>query len=108
MSAPIGLRVGRITNIGLAFRRMTWLSFLMTSANTDTDSASAGRVQGVSKQLTADEAAEVLRIGPFQVVVLCRTGQIRASKPGKSWLIDPDDLRAYLDAHRNQPAEESA
>lgn len=77
----------------------------MTSANSSPDSASAGRVQGVSKQLTADEAGEILRIGPFQVVVLCRTGQLRASKPGKSWLIDPADLRAYLDAHRNQPAE---
>jgi excisionase family DNA binding protein len=87
---------------------MTWLAFRMTSANPRTDSAEAGRVQGVSKQLTADEAAEVLRIGPFQVVLLCRTGQLRASKPGKSWLIDPADLRAYLDAHRNTPAEESA
>lgn len=81
----------------------------MTSAEPRTVSAEAESVQGVSKQLTADEAAEVLRIGPFQVVLLCRTGQIRASKPGKSWLIDPADLRAYLDAHRNQPpVEESA
>lgn len=87
---------------------MSWLYFRMTSAGPRRDSAEPDAVHGVAKQLTADEAAEILRIGPFQVVILCRTGQLRASKPGKSWLIDPADLRAYLDAHRNKPAEESA
>lgn len=55
----------------------------------------------MSKQLTAHEVADLLRIGPYQVVILCRTGALRASKPGKSWLIDPADLRAYIEASRN-------
>jgi excisionase family DNA binding protein len=51
--------------------------------------------------LTAAEAAEVLRITPIQAVKLCRRGELRATKPGKSWLIDAEDLDAYLDAHSN-------
>jgi excisionase family DNA binding protein len=84
---------------------MPWLSIRMTSANTPTDSAESAPVQGVSKQLTAEDVAEVLRVGVFTVVGLCRDGKIRASKPGKSWLIDPAAVQEYLDAHRNQPAE---
>lgn len=60
----------------------------------------------MSKQLTAAEVADVLRIGVFSAIELCRTGRLRASKPGKSWLIDPADLRAYLDAHMNGPVAE--
>lgn len=51
--------------------------------------------------LTAAEAADVLRITPIQAVKLCRTGELRATKPGKAWLINPEDLDAYLDAHSN-------
>lgn len=54
--------------------------------------------------LTAREAAEILRIQPIQAVRLCRSGELRATKPGKSWLIDPVDLDAYLDAHSNERA----
>jgi excisionase family DNA binding protein len=52
--------------------------------------------------LTAAEAAKVLRTGVWTVVKLCRDGDLPASKPGKSWLIDPSDLRAYIDASSNQ------
>ena len=52
--------------------------------------------------LTAAEAADILRIGTWQVVKLCRAGILPATKPGKAWLISADDLRAYLDAHSNQ------
>ena len=83
---------------------MTCLAFRMTSAPALTDSAE----DGVSKQLTAPEVADILRIGTYQAIVLCRTGAIRASKPGKSWLVDPADLRAYLDAHANDTVEVSA
>jgi excisionase family DNA binding protein len=82
---------------------MTWLSFRMTSASPLSDSAE----DGVSKQLTAPEVAEILRIGTYQAIVLCRSGAIRASKPGKSWLVDPADLRAYLKAHANDAQEAS-
>jgi excisionase family DNA binding protein len=76
---------------------MTSAPILSVSAETDPES-------GVPKQLTCPEVAEVLRIGTFTVIELCRTGALRASKPNKAWLIDPADLRAYLDAHANQPA----
>ena len=74
----------------------------MTSANPLPVSAEVGTEAGVSEQLTAAEVAKVLRVGVFTAIELCRTGALRASKPGKSWLIDPADLRAYLDAHSNQ------
>lgn len=83
---------------------MPWLSFRMTSASPLPDSAESGVAPGVSPQLTASEVAKVLRVGDFTVIELCRSGQLRASKPGKSWLVDPADLRAYLDAHANRPA----
>lgn len=54
--------------------------------------------------MTAAEAAEILRITPWQAVKLCRDGEIRATKPGKSWLIDEADLDAYLAAHTNREA----
>lgn len=60
----------------------------------------------MSKQLTAPEVAHILRCGTWQVLQLCRTGALRASKPGKSWLVDPADLRAYLEAHIHQPVKD--
>lgn len=53
------------------------------------------------RYLTAAEAAEVLRVGPWAVLKLCRTGELRATKPAKSWLIDEADLEKYLEAHSN-------
>lgn len=53
--------------------------------------------------LTAVEASAVLRISPAQVVNLCRDGDIKATKPGKQWLIAQADLIAYLDESTNQP-----
>lgn len=52
--------------------------------------------------LTAAEAADILRVGPWQVVKLCSSGELPATKPGKAWLIRPSDLNDYLDAHSNQ------
>lgn len=60
----------------------------------------------MSKQLTAPEVADLLRCGTWQVLQLCRSGALRASKPGKSWLIDPADLKSYLEAHIHQPTDE--
>ena len=56
--------------------------------------------------LTAAEAAAVMRVTPWSVTEKCRSGEIRASKPGKSWLIAAADLQAYLDKHANRPADE--
>lgn len=50
----------------------------------------------------------MLRTGPWTVMRLCRSGELPATKPHKSWLIDPDDLDAYIKAHANTPAEETA
>lgn len=49
------------------------------------------------KYLTATEAAEVLRMTPYEVARLCREGSIRASRPGRAWLIRPDAIRAYVE-----------
>lgn len=48
--------------------------------------------------LTASEAADILRLTRWQVVNLCRDGKIRATKPFKQWLINPEDLEAAIDA----------
>jgi excisionase family DNA binding protein len=85
-------------------RKLSCLDLGMTSADIRTEPKTETPGPGVSPQLTAEDVAAVLRIGSWSVVQLCRTGQLRASKPGKSWLIDPADLRAYLDAHSNQAA----
>lgn len=59
--------------------------------------------------LTAAEAADILRVGSWQAVALCRTGELKATKPGKQWLIDPADLDAYIESGRNDaPAQVSA
>lgn len=63
---------------------------------------------GVSPMLTAAEVSPVLRVGPWRVVQLCQSGELPASKPGKSWLIDPADLRAYLAKHSNQQVDDDA
>jgi len=51
--------------------------------------------------LTAAEAAEILRIKPYEASALCKSGALKATKPGLKWLIDPADLAAYLAAHSN-------
>lgn len=50
--------------------------------------------------LTAAEAAEVLRMTPWEIRRKIRDGKIPATKPGRAWLIDEDDLAAYIDAHK--------
>jgi excisionase family DNA binding protein len=78
----------------------------MTSAPTPTGSAESAPPPGVSF-LTASEAAARLRVGTFQVVELCREGKLRATKPGRMWLILPADLEAYIAAGYND-SEKSA
>jgi excisionase family DNA binding protein len=51
--------------------------------------------------LTVAEVADILRATPWFVTAECRAGTLRASKPGKSWLISRPDLQAYLDRHAN-------
>lgn len=58
--------------------------------------------------LTPAEAATRLRVKPWSVTKLCRAGDLRATKPGKSWLIQRTDLEAYIEAHYNRPAGDAA
>lgn len=53
---------------------------------------------------TVAEVAEQLRMTPWQVTKMCREGKLRATKPGKSWLIPTDAVADLLDAHRNDRA----
>lgn len=83
----------------------------MTSEPLRATSATEDAGSGESHLLLASEAAEVLRVGTFTVLELCRSGELRAYKPNKAWLIYRDDLDAYIKAHPNRPAdaaEESA
>lgn len=104
----------------LAMGLLTWLYLRMTSADIGTESpenppvipaacrtSSAREDAAVTKLptlLTASEAADILRVGTWSVVKLCRDRELPATKPGKAWLIDLDDLRAYIDASSNQKA----
>lgn len=56
------------------------------------------------RYLTAAEAAEVLRVKPWEVSKLCKDKLLPATKPGLKWLIDPADLRAYINAAANKGA----
>lgn len=69
--------------------------------------ASATDPQNEVTYLTAPEVAPILRIDAWAVVRLCRTGALRATKPGQKWLIHPADLQAYIDAGLNVPADSS-
>lgn len=54
--------------------------------------------------LTAAETAERLRLNEWAVRQLCAKGKLRAYKPGKSWLIDPADLDAYIKSNGERGA----
>jgi excisionase family DNA binding protein len=52
--------------------------------------------------LTAAEVADRLRVEPITVVRLCREHKIPATKPAGTWLISEADLKAHIEASRNQ------
>jgi len=59
----------------------------------------------VNRYLTTAEVAETLRLSVWQVVNLCRSGKLRATKPSGQWLIRPTDLDAFIEAgYERQPA----
>lgn len=58
----------------------------------------------MSPFLTALEVAPMLRMTGVEVVRLCREGKLRATKPGKAWLILPADVSAYINAGYNDQA----
>lgn len=51
--------------------------------------------------LTAAQAADKLHVSPWRITEACRSKQIKAAKPGKTWLITPEDLDAYVERYSN-------
>lgn len=52
----------------------------------------------MNQYLTTAEVAETLRLSVWQVVNLCRSGKLRATKPSGQWLIRPADLETFIEA----------
>ena len=52
--------------------------------------------------LTADEAAQRLRVHGDTIRDWCRTGQLRATKVGKQWRIRPTDLDSFMKPNREE------
>lgn len=86
------------------FPLRVWLYVRMSSAELPPSTGSDDVVSAVGPYLKAYQAAEVLGCTPQAVTQLCRDGLLPASRPMKAWLIRPEDLRAYIDAHRNDQA----
>lgn len=56
-------------------------------------------------QLTVQETAGTLKTSPAMVLRLIHSGSLRASRVGKRrWVLDPDDIRKYLEGKTNQPS----
>ena len=59
---------------------------------------------GTDDLLTVPEVADTLRTGPWQITKMCRKGTLRATKPGKQWLIPRSAVDELLAAHSNEQA----
>lgn len=62
--------------------------------------ARAPEWRGVPHLLTVDQVAERLSIGEWKVRELARTGALASVQVGTARRFHPDDINAYLDAHR--------
>jgi excisionase family DNA binding protein len=49
--------------------------------------------------LTTDEFARTVRMQPETISGKCRTGEIRARKVGKRWLIAEDELYTFMNGN---------
>lgn len=50
------------------------------------------------KYYTPDEVAEILKVTPWTVREWCKAGKLKASKPGRSWRIEEQDLLDFTRA----------
>jgi len=53
--------------------------------------------------MNTSDAATALGKKARWVRIQCKAGELRASYFGGSWLIDPEDIAAYVEAHSNAP-----
>lgn len=53
--------------------------------------------------LTTHDVAARLHTTRRQVTILCASGDLRAAKVGRQWLIDPEDVDLYLERKQNRP-----
>lgn len=56
-----------------------------------------------AETLLAEEAGALLGLKPVAVTILCRRGELRASKVGKRWVILRSDLDDFLNERSNRP-----
>jgi len=54
-------------------------------------------------QVNTSEAAAALGKRARWVRIQCKAGELRASYFGGSWLIDPEAIDEFLEAHSNAP-----
>ena len=52
------------------------------------------------RPLTADEAAEFLRVGRSTITRLLTSGAIPAAKIGRKWLVTKADLEAFIERQK--------
>jgi len=55
------------------------------------------------KLISAKEAAKKLKIDDSRVRVLTREGRLPAQKVGRTWVIDPADLKLVKDRRPGRP-----
>ena len=54
--------------------------------------------------LTVEEVADILRMSKYQIIELCRSGELRATRPRKSWRIEEQAVRDLIDSSANYKA----
>ena len=57
--------------------------------------------------LTPSQVAERLQLKESTVTRWLRAGYLRGFKLGKEWRVSPEDLRAFIERHANQPLSET-
>lgn len=58
--------------------------------------------------LTPKQVAEQLNTAESNVLRWIRLGMLPATKVGRAWRVEPEDLRKFLDANKNIQREEQS
>lgn len=62
------------------------------------------RKLGTRSFYTVAEAADILRLTPKHVWLMCKDGKIPATKPAGTWLIPVDEFNAWVASGSNTAA----